>query len=205
MVAPNGRRDRRVRRDDGEAHVGRRERRGGVEAEPAEQEDERAEHRHRDVVRRQRARLPVGTELADPRPEDDRTRQAGDATHRVHDARSRRSRRSRSRGSRLLPSWLEPAAAPRPAAEERVVDRTAEQAPAHERLPLPALGHRPGRDRGRRVHEGDHVQEERGDRRRVRRAGEAEAGATPEERPVTEPDQPVGAAAPCRARSTRGS
>ena len=54
----------------------------------------------------------------------------------------------------------EPAAAPRPRAEERVVEGAAEEAPADERLPLPALGHGAGRDRRRGVHEGDHVEEE---------------------------------------------
>ena len=46
--------DRGVRRDRGELHVGDGEGRCGVEAEPAEQQDEAAELSHRDVVRRYR-------------------------------------------------------------------------------------------------------------------------------------------------------
>ena len=60
--------DRRVRGDGGELDVGGGERRGGVEAEPAEQQDERAEHRHRDVVAGERPRLAVPAELADAGP-----------------------------------------------------------------------------------------------------------------------------------------
>ncbi len=68
--------------------TGRRcgERRRGVEAEPAEQQDERAEHGHRDVVAGKRVRRAVLVVLADAGTEDDRPGQAGDTTHGVHDA-----------------------------------------------------------------------------------------------------------------------
>ena len=65
MTAPNAAAMRGVRRDHGEPDVGRREGRRGVEAEPAEQQDERAEHRHRDVVPGERSRLAVRPVLAD--------------------------------------------------------------------------------------------------------------------------------------------
>ena len=80
--------DRGVRRHHCEPDVGHRERRGGVEAEPAEQQDERAEHGHRDVVRPECSRLAVLAVLADAGTEDDRARESGDAAHRVHDAGS---------------------------------------------------------------------------------------------------------------------
>ena len=51
-TAPNAAGDRGVGRHHGELDVGRREGGGGVEAEPAEQQDEAAEHGHRDVVAR---------------------------------------------------------------------------------------------------------------------------------------------------------
>ncbi len=190
MVAPTAAAIAVLRCDDGEPHVGGGERRRGVEAEPAEQQDERAEHGHRDVVRRQRARLPVCTELPDAGPEDDRARERRDAAHRVDDARACEVDVAEAE-LEVVAELAEPAAAPGPPTEQRVVERAAEQAPADERLPLPALGHRAGRDRRRRVHEGDHVQEERGDRRGVGGSGETPPGAAPQERPVTEPDEAI--------------
>ena len=67
-TAPNAAAMRGVHRDHREPDVGRREGRRGVEAEPAEQQDERAEHRHRDVVRGEHARFAVGSVLADAGP-----------------------------------------------------------------------------------------------------------------------------------------
>ena len=60
--AAQGRRhagDHRVDRDDADAAVGAGQRAAGVEAEPAEGEDERAELHHRDVVRQDRVDLAV--------------------------------------------------------------------------------------------------------------------------------------------------
>ena len=167
-------------------------RRRGVEAEPTEQQDERAQHRHRDAVRRQRARLAVGSVLADPGTEHDRTGQGGDATHRVHHTGAGEVDVAEPEVE-VVAELAEPAAAPGPPTEDRVVERAAEQAPADERLPLPALGHRAGRNGRGGVHERDHVEEERRDRNAVRDAGEREAAPAPQERPVTEADQPIGA------------
>ena len=56
--------------DDGEPVVGRREGRCGVEPEPAEQQDERPEHRHRDVMGGEHTRFAVRSVLPDPWSED---------------------------------------------------------------------------------------------------------------------------------------
>ena len=82
----------------------------------------------------------------------------------------------------------EPAAAPRPRREQRVVDGAAEQAPDDEAAPLPPLGHRPGRDRGDGVHEGDHVEEEGEDAGGDGAAGQRPA-ALPQEDPVAAAEQ----------------
>ena len=179
--------ERGVHGDDREPVVRRRERRRGVEAEPTEQQDERAEHRHRDVVRGEHPRLAVGPVLPDPGTEDERAGQSGDATHHVHDAGAGEVDVAVAH-ARGLTELGEPAAAPRPRREQRVVDGAAEQAPADERVPLPPLGHGAGRDRRRRVHERDHVQEERRGRHVVGVALEEET-ALPEEDPVSRTDQ----------------
>ncbi len=172
------RRDGGVDRDHGEAQVGGREGRGGVEPEPPEQQDERPEHGHRDVVRRQRARLPVGPELADAGAEHDRAGEAGDATHRVHHTRTGEVDVAEAEVPAVA-ELRQPAAAPGPPTEDRVVEGAAEEAPAHERLPLPPLGHGTGRDGRGRVHEGDHVEEERRHRDAVRDPGEARTRSCP--------------------------
>ena len=180
--------DRGVRRHNCEPDVCHRERRGGVEPEPAEQQDERAEHGHRDVVRPECSRLPVPAVLADAGTEDDGARKSGGASHRVDHAGSREVGVAEAEVCALAQA-REPAAAPRPRTEERVVDRAAEQAPADERVPLPALGHRPCRNRRRGVHEGDHVEEERHHTGGVRaRAGQREV-TLPEEHPVAASDE----------------
>ena len=58
----------------------------GVEAEPAEQQDERAEHGHRDVVAGEGAGLAVRAVLAEARPEDDGARAGSGTAHGVHHA-----------------------------------------------------------------------------------------------------------------------
>ncbi len=186
-TAPNAAASAVFDRDHGEPVVGGRQRRRGVEAEPAEQQDERAEHRHRDVVRGEHTRLPVGSVLADAGPEDDRAGQAGHTAHHVHDAGTGEVDVAVTHARRLT-ELGEPAAAPRPRREQRVVDGAAEEAPTHERVPLPPLGHGAGRDGRRRVHEGDHVEEERG-RRHVVRVALEEEPALPEEDPVPRADQ----------------
>ena len=84
-------REVRVQRDVGEeadaAEVDA-ERRARVEAEPAEPEDDHAERRERHVVARDRVRLPVVRELADPRPEQQRSGEAGERALVVDDGRA---------------------------------------------------------------------------------------------------------------------
>ncbi len=175
-----------VRRDDRELHVGRRERRRGVEAEPAEQQDERAEHCHRDVVAGQRPWLAVRAELADPGTDDDGAGKGRNSTGGMHDAGAGEVHVAEAELHRVA-ELAEPPATPGPRTEQRVVDRPAEKAPADERLPVPALGHRARGDRGRRVHERHHVEEEGHQRRGVLRplhAGQREA-ALPQEHPVS--------------------
>ena len=65
--------------EEAEAAEVDRQRRAGVEAEPAEPEDDRPEDGERDVVARDRVRAPVLAELADPRAEDQRAGQAASA------------------------------------------------------------------------------------------------------------------------------
>ena len=110
--------DRGVGGDDRELDVGGGERRRGVEAEPAEQQDERAEHRHRDVVARDAAWLAVGAELADPWVRGRSRRRAPRHRRRCARRPSRRSRRSRHRGSscpRSSPASRRPTSTPRTA------------------------------------------------------------------------------------------
>ena len=134
-------------------------RRGGVEAEPAEQQDERAQHGHGDVMTRQRPGLAVLAELADASAEHDGTGQGGEAAHGVDDAGTGEVDVAEAEADAVT-ELGQPAAAPGQAGEQRVVERAAEQTPHDEALPLPPLRHRPRRDRGRGVHEGHHVEEE---------------------------------------------
>ena len=83
----------------------------------------------------------------------------------------------------------QPAAAPRPRTEDRVVDRAAEEAPTHERLPLPPFRHGAGGDGRHRVHERDHVQEEGHAAGGVERLAGAGPATLPEEDPVARTDE----------------
>ena len=172
-----------VRRDHGKTNIRGGQRRSGVEPEPAEQQDERPEHRHRDVVSRERSRLSIRTELPDSCTEYESAREPGDATHCVDDARPRKVDVTETE-VRAHAELGQPAAAPGPAAEDRVIERAAEQAPADERLPLPPLGHRSGGNRGGGVHERHHVKEESGDGSAVCDTAQAPPGTTPQEHPV---------------------
>ena len=77
--------EHRVGRDDGDAQVAAGQRRAGVEAEPAEREDERAGERHRDVVAGHWQRFAGLRGLADARTDDDRARERRDAADQVDD------------------------------------------------------------------------------------------------------------------------
>jgi hypothetical protein len=75
----------------------------GVEAVPAEPEDEHTECSEHERMARDGLWVPVLIELADPRPEHQHPGEGSDATHHVHDARSRRSRSTRVRRAILRP------------------------------------------------------------------------------------------------------
>src|SRR5439155_23170139 len=125
------------------ARARRAERAPRIEAEPSEGEDEAAEEHHGDVVPRDRVRRAVAVELADPRPDDEGDRERGESTHRVHDARA--GEVAVAVAQMEVPAELgEPAAAPRPVAEERVGDRTQEEGRDPEGDELPSLRGRPG-------------------------------------------------------------
>ena len=109
------------------------ERAAGVEPEPAEGQDERAQDRQDDVVARDRVGRAVLVVLADPRPEDDRAGQGAPAADRVDDARAGEVGVARAQADRA--ELAQPAAAPRPVGEDRVEDRGDEQAVDDERLP----------------------------------------------------------------------
>ena len=126
-------------------------------------------------------------ELADARTEHERAGQSGDAAHGVHDAGAGEVDVADAQVSRV-PQLVEPAAAPCPGAEQRVVEATAEEAPHHEALPLPPLGHGPRRDGRGGVHERDHVKEEPEERGADVLAAQGEA-ALPEEDPVVGTDE----------------
>ena len=106
------------------------------------------QHRHRDAVRRQGARLAVGTVLPDASTEHHGTGETGDATHGMHHSGSREVDVAEPEID-VVPELAEPTATPGPTTEDRVVEGATEQAPADERLPLPPLGHCAGRDQSR--------------------------------------------------------
>ena len=131
------------------ARVGARERRPGVEAEPAEREDERARpSTMRDVVSRDRRSpgRPVRT-----------CRRAARASSRARAPSRRRSgappscRRSpRGRGrARSSCRAARASRRPTPSSRRRVDDGRDHEAEEHERRELPALRQRAGRDRRR--------------------------------------------------------
>ena len=148
----------------------------------------------------ERAWLAVLAVLADARSEHERTGEGGDAAHGVHDAGAGEVDVAEA-GVDALAEAGQPAAAPRPRAEQRVVDRAAEQAPADERLPLPPLGHGARRDGGGGVHEGHHVEEEGQHAGRVQVAAAAEERVAPSTGTIQFPE-PIeaspGAAKPSR-------
>ena len=132
------RRDERVRRE-----CVRAERRAGIEAEPAEPEERRAEHRHRQIVR-EHCRPAVAAALA----EQDAERETGDTGEDVDDEAARKVERAELR---------EEAAAPDPV-RHRVVDEDGpEQDEERERAELHALRERT-RDERRRD-DGEHALE----------------------------------------------
>ena len=152
----------------------------------------------------QRVGRAVLVVLADAGTEHDGTGEAGDAADGVHDAGAGEVDVAGTE-AHGVPGLGEPAAAPGPGPEDRVVDGAAEQAPPDEGVPLPPLGHGPGGDRGHGVHEGHHVEEEADDGRAARGGdgvtGEGEA-ALPQEHPVAAADEGIADGLRCsRSRS----
>src|SRR5437762_9592694 len=146
-------------RADAEVAGARRpERASGVEAEPAEGEDEAAEQHHRDVMARDRVRRAVAVELADARADDHRDRERGEAADGVHDPRAGEVAVAVAE-LEVAAELREPPAAPGPVAEERAGDRAEDERGDRERGELPALGGGAGDDRRRGVHE-HHLAEE---------------------------------------------
>ena len=136
---------------------------------------------------RYRLRPTVPPVLADAGPEHDRTRQRRHASHRVYDAGAREVDVSVAE-ARARAEFGEPSPTPGPRTEQRVVDRAAEESPHDEVVPLPAFGHRAGRDRRGRVHERGHVEEVREHRNGRGLAGH-EQRSPPQEHPVTAAEQ----------------
>ena len=170
-----GAREHRVDRDDADAQVGAGERRARVEAEPAEGEDEGAEHRHRDVVTRDRAAArPSLLNLPMRGPSSMRAGERDHAADHVHHRRAGEVDVAVAEAE-VAAERREPAAAPHPVAEQRVDDHRHEEAEDAERRELPALGHRAGGDRRRGVHEHHLEQEEREHADVVAVAGQEEA------------------------------
>ena len=162
-----------------DARVHPRQRRARIEPEPAEREDERAEHGHRDVVAGDRLRLAVACVLADARPQHPRPDQRGGAAHQV-DHRAAREVDVAVAETEVAPQLRQPPAAPHPVRVDRVGDPRDHEAEDHERREAPAFGHRPGRDRRGRVHEHHLEQEQRRDRRRVDRRRQEETLRAPQ-------------------------
>ena len=173
----------------GELHVGGREGRRCVEPEPAEEQDERTQQRHRDVVSRKRSGGAVLGVLADAWPQHDRPGQRSGTPCGVHDARAGEVDVAEPQ-LEAVAELREPPAAPGPRTEERVVDGAAEQAPPDEALELPPFRHRTRGDGRRGVHEGHHVEEEGGSgSEHLRVDARHGPGSGPQEHPVPGADE----------------
>ena len=155
--------------DRGELDIGRREGRRGVEAEPAEQQDERAELAIGMLWPGSARGLPSGPYLPIRGPSTTAPANAATPPTAWTTPRAGEVDVAGPQAHRV-PRLGQPAAAPGPCGEERVVDGAAEQTPDDEAPPLPPLGHGTRRNRGDSVHEGDHVQEEGEDAGRDRTA-----------------------------------
>ena len=147
------------------AHCG-----AGVEAEPAEPQDEQADDGQRHVVAGYRLGLAVLAVFPDARAEDPCAREGRPAAHGVHDGVA---------GKVHEAEVGEPAAAPYPVADNRVDHEGEDKREDDERNVLHALRHGAGNDRGRRAAE-DELEEELAperDRRRERVIVERIVGA----------------------------
>ena len=130
--------------------------------------------RHRDVVTRDRVGRPVRVVLTAPRTEQGSADQRNHAARHVHHRRARKVDVPMSEPE-VHAELRQPAAAPRPVRVHGVDDRADEEAEHRERRELPALRHRPGRDRSGGVHEDHLKQEVREHRGRVGHAAQEES------------------------------
>ncbi len=115
--------------------------RARVETEPADEQDERAQHHEGDVVAGDPPGLAVSAVLADAGPEHDGTHQGSPPASGVHDGRAGEVR------EREL-ALRKPAATPAPAEHHRVDEGGDDQRVEEVRLELRALGHGTRHDRG---------------------------------------------------------
>ena len=76
--------NRRVGSNSCKLNIGCSKCAGRVKSEPAEQQDERSEHRHWNVVTRNCTRLSVCTEFANAWPKNNCTGKSSNATHCMH-------------------------------------------------------------------------------------------------------------------------
>ena len=113
--------------------------------------------------------------LAKARPQQVRGNERQRAALEMDDPRAGIVARSMSKAPAVA-HLRQPAAAPHPAAEDRISDRADEQAEDKEALEAPTLGAGAGHDRGRGVHEHHHEQEPDHCRRVISLAGEEEPG-----------------------------
>ena len=103
-------------------------------------------------------RRSVAIELADARPDDERHRQGGESADRMHHAGAGKVAVAFAQ-TEVGAELREPAAAPRPVAEERIGERAHQHRRNAEGEELPALGAGAGDDGQRRIHE-DHLEQE---------------------------------------------
>ena len=178
--------ERRGERCDTDGRTVSHEHRAGVEAEPADEEDECTDDDEGDRVPRDRPRLAVGAVLAQAGAEDGCADRSGDAAGHVHDAGT---------GEVAVAELGEPATAPGPVDDDRVDERGQEHRVDRVRTEAHALRDGTGDD-GRRRGGERHLEEE------VDFLGDEVVAAGPEE-PAVRADEPAGRARRRRRRSRR--
>src|SRR6185312_12563302 len=147
------------------------ERRARVEAEPAEPQDQHAEHRQRHRVARDRVRLALRVELAYASAEHERAGEGCRGAAEVHDRRAREV---------LHAALGEEAAAPDPVPDERVDEGGEDDREDDVDAELRAVEHRAPDDREADGAE-DHLEQELRRERHVGERQRAEGGAVEEE------------------------
>src|SRR5262249_16682915 len=155
----------------------------------AEQQDESPRDDVDDVVRRERAWLPGGVVLADPRPEDDGDRHGAESAHAVDHRGPREIDVAVAEAQRRAPLG-HPSAAPDPASEDRVEDAAHEQLAEQEAAERDAFAAGADDDVAGGLHEHDLEHREHVDAGVVARAAQEEALAA-EEAPGAASHQPL--------------